>query len=78
MTLTDIRNAIECKGTARQYRAVQDAMRVYDYLGGLRNDHEARRAACFGLEADLSVSDMDAARLLADALARRATLKEVC
>ncbi len=79
MTLTDIRNAVECKGehALKRYAAVQDAIRVYDYLGGLGNDAIARETARRGLEAELVVSDMDAAQLLAGALARRATLKEL-
>ncbi len=77
MTLTDIRNAIECRGGLRQYDAIRDAVAVYDYLGGLGNDAIARETARRGLESDLSVSDMDAAQLLAGALARRATLRSL-
>ncbi len=75
MTLTDMKNAMECKSTTRQYVAVQDAIRVYDYLGGLGNDTLARDTARLGLEKDLSLTDMQAAQLLAGALARRATLR---
>jgi hypothetical protein len=75
MTLTDIRNATECRTSTRHYAAIRDAIAVYDYLGGLGNDAVARETARRGLEAELSLSDMDAARLLAGALARRATLR---
>ncbi len=75
MTLTDMQNAIECRSTAREYAAVQQAMLVYDYMGGLSNDEHARAAACFDLEANLGIPDLDAAQLLAGALSRRATLR---
>lgn len=75
MTLTDIQNAIECRGNPRHYREVQDAIRVYDYLGGLGNDSFARETAWRGLALNIDVSDTDAAQLLARALARRATLR---
>lgn len=75
MTATEKLDVIECKSSARAYLAVTEATHVYDNLGGLRNDARARAAACSRLQKYMAVSDLDAAELIAGALARRAHLR---
>lgn len=56
-------------------RAIRAAVKAYDKLGGMRYDWRARVLATDQLAVELGVSMDNAAELLADALATRASFR---
>jgi hypothetical protein len=76
-TLTDIRNAIEARDMSRVLDvALRAAIHHYDALGGLSNDVQARDRAADTLALVLDVEWSEGCKLLADALARRGSMRE--